>query len=688
MDEKTIRKWYSVFKDDSQLTEIRILNPLAKGKETWSGYFTDVDTMLDALKGNKDFDKYQIYFTLNKIKDACYSRLQRDKFVKNPTTTSGTDIEGRDWCLIDVDVIRPSDTNATDEEIEEAKRVARRVFVFLRDQGFEAPVSCMSGNGVHLLYKQSMANNDKNTQTMKLFLSALDMMFSTERAHVDIAPHDPNRICKLYGTMSRKGSNAPDRPHRLSVILNVPDEIKVTPNEYFEKVAAILPEPEKPSRYNNYSRESFDINSFLTMHNIKVAKRSRFACGEKIVLEECPFDSSHRAPDSALFVMDSGAVAFKCLHNSHAHLTFRDFRMFYDPHAYDKKDYYAYRQRMEYNSPRTELPLVPEVKEESQDKGKKWLSMTDIAYVDPTKMPSIPTGITALDEKITGLMLGDLTILSGLSGAGKTSLIDILALNAVQKGFKVAIWSGELQGWRFQSWINQMAAGKAFVKARQGYDNLYFAPRHICDEVNKWLDGKLWLYNNSYGQKWSQLFSDIKECVEETGAQMLVLDNLMALGLDPYQGEKNEKQTAFINDLKNFAKDKNITIILVCHPRKEASFQLLRKESIAGTADITNLADNVIIIHRVGRDFVHRAKEFYGQAELDNIIAMDYDALIEICKNRSFGITDCLIGLYFEPESRRYKNDIAEHIIYGWQELPSQTAISNFDIGDLPEEFA
>ena len=37
----------------------------------------------------------------------------------------------------------------------------------------------------------------------------------------------PARITKLYGTMTRKGDHTPERPHRRSRILEIPDELKV-----------------------------------------------------------------------------------------------------------------------------------------------------------------------------------------------------------------------------------------------------------------------------------------------------------------------------------------------------------------------------------------------------------------------------------------------------------------------------
>lgn len=662
MNEITIRQWYDTFKSGEELVEVRIVDNAYK--RTYSGYFTDVNTLLNEIR---KYDNCNIYFTLNAINPACYDREQHDRIVTKPkSTTSDNDIVGRDWILIDIDTKKPSDTNSTDEEKEMAKEVVNNVFKFLRDEGFEKPVVCDSGNGFHLLYKIAMKNSNENTTICKEFLQVLDMLFSNPNVEIDCTTHNASRVCKLYGTFSRKGSNTKKRPQRESKILRIPDEIKITPNEYFAKVAAMLPKPEQPSKSNYYSNEKFDLEAFLNKHHIAVRNIVRTSSFTKYILDECPFNSSHRAPDSAIFEMSNGGLGFKCLHSSCSQYTWKDFRLKFEPDAYDHKEYQRHEHKMQYYSQQKKEPFVP--KKEDSAKGKKWLAMTDVQYVDMSKMASIPTGYKELDKKIIGLLLGDVTVLSGGSGAGKSSWIDCVALNAIQRGYKVGIWSGELQDFRFQSWINQIAAGKNYVCKREGFENYYYAPKNISNQISNWLEGKLFLYNNNYGSKWQQLFADVKELVDKEGVQLIVLDNLMALQIDNYEGDKYTQQTKFINDLKEYAKAKNVHVLLVCHPRKEGIF--LRKESISGTADLTNLADSVFIIHRIGKDFEQRAGEFFGK---DKVLPyLKYNSVIEVCKNRSMGVIDLLVGMYYEVESRRLKNEISENIVYGWQEQPAQ----------------
>lgn len=678
MNEITIRQWYDTFKSGEELVEVRIVDNAYK--RTYSGYFTDVNTLLNEIR---KYDNCNIYFTLNAINPACYDREQHDRIVTKPkSTTSDNDIVGRDWILIDIDTKKPSDTNSTDEEKEMAKEVVNNVFKFLRDEGFEKPVVCDSGNGFHLLYKIAMKNSNENTTICKEFLQVLDMLFSNPNVEIDCTTHNASRVCKLYGTFSRKGSNTKKRPQRESKILRIPDEIKITPNEYFAKVAAMLPKPEQPSKSNYYSNEKFDLEAFLNKHHIAVRNIVRTSSFTKYILEECPFNSSHRAPDSAIFEMSNGGLGFKCLHSSCSQYTWKDFRLKFEPDAYDHKEYQRHEHKMQYYSSQKKEPFVP--KKEDSAKGKKWLAMTDVQYVDMSKMASIPTGYKELDKKIIGLLLGDVTVLSGGSGAGKSSWIDCVALNAIQRGYKVGIWSGELQDFRFQSWINQIAAGKNYVCKREGFENYYYAPKNISNQISNWLEGKLFLYNNNYGSKWQQLFADVKELVDKEGVQLIVLDNLMALQIDNYEGDKYTQQTKFINDLKEYAKAKNVHVLLVCHPRKEGIF--LRKESISGTADLTNLADSVFIIHRIGKDFEQRAGEFFGKDKVTPYLK--YNSVIEVCKNRSMGVIDLLVGMYFEVESRRLKNEISENIVYGWQEQPAQLTFETTpesDVSDLQD---
>lgn len=659
LNERTFAAWWDIFHKDAPLTEVRMLKKNGR-KSTSSGYFKDMAKAAAAVKSYSD--TMGVYAPINEIDEACYSRYQRDKMIDSAeATTSDNDISRRRWILIDLDSKRPTGCNATDEELQQSRAVMIQIGSYLRDQGFSSPVVAMSGNGWHLYYRIDALNNSAVTETIQKFLQVLDMQFSNEYCDVDLSVFNASRIAKIIGTRSNKGADTPERPQRESYFVKVPATIEPTRMEFVLKVASLLPQEERTERYIGGSQ--FNIDDFISKHGIKVHKRTPFKGGERLTLEECPFDSNHKAPDSAIFIMSSGAVGFRCLHNSCSHRTWRDVRLMFEPDAYTSREREEMQNRSRYTAtqPKPEPKVIP-----SPEREKEWLELSDILWKDPTAENYIPTGITGIDTKIGGLALGDVTLMSGRAGAGKTSILNTITLNAAQRGYKVAVWSGELQAERYQAWLDQAAAGKNFVKQMAGiYEDWYYCPKDIAQLVNTWLRGKVVLRNNVYGPKWGGLFEAIKAIVEERKTQLVILDNLASMYLD-YDGERNSQQSRFIADLKDFAKLANIHVILVAHPRKEVGNALLRMESISGTFDLVNLCDNVLLCHRVGDDFIKRATEFFGKNRAEGCTV--YNEVIEIAKNRSHGKVDVIVGLHYEPKSRRFLNSWDEHIVYGWQE--------------------
>ena len=664
MNEQTIRMWYDVFKDNHELVEIRILDP--NTKKSYSGYFTDIEKILREIK---HYEHCNIYFTLNVIDEACYSREQHDRISTRPkSTTSDKEIIGRKWCLIDIDCEKPADTNSSDEEKESAKAIVNQVYKFLRDEGFEQPIVCDSANGFHLLYRQAMLNNEKNAETMKNFLQILDLYFSTEKVKVDCSTFNASRICKLYGTYSRKGSNTKTRPQRESKILRVPKDIKVTPNEYFEKVASYLPAQEKRDRTNFYNGTSnFDLDEFLQRHNIKVRNKVETSGFTKYVLEQCPFNPAHSAPDSAVFKMRDGSFGFKCLHNSDKHYTFRDFRLLFEPDAYQRQ----YRDPHRTFSPHKAQPIEKKPQQKNDEKGNVWQTMKEIGNEDRSQIISIPSGILQYDKECCGFDKPSLNVWSGNNGSAKSTLLNQIALNAVDKGFKVAIYSGELRDKRMKRWLVLQASGKAYNRKSTFNDYDYYTPNNVRDMVVEWLGDKLYNYNTKYDHNISQVCTEVEKLVNEHKIDMLIMDNLSSLDIDELDGGTIEQQKAAIKMLLRLTDKLEIVTHLVIHPKKSEGF--LRKNDVSGAKTLTDLADNVFFVHRWNQDTQNSAKEFLLPHVLRDIDTSGATNIVEVIKQREFGEAEGHIYLlYYEPESRRLKNSIAEYIHYGWEENPTQ----------------
>jgi len=670
IDKGEIYKWFNLFVawKENPLVEIRIIGR----RTTASGYFTDPDSIIESIER---YENDNIYFTINSLSDEHRSRPQFGKILEGKNaTTADNEVTKRDWLFIDIDPVHITDTNATEDDANYAKATARKVVHYLKDQGFYQPIVVFSGNGVHLYFRCDLNNTPDTLQGVEKFTKALAQLFDDDRVKIDPKICNAARIARLPGTTSGKGR--PDdevRPQRMCRILTVPTEIKPNDVAYIRKIAADVPEEPKPSRENNWGREKFDLQKFLHEHNIPVKQEIRAAGGTRYILDHCVFNENHRAKDAMIFQYDNGAITYKCLHASCSQYKWRDVRLLYDPDAYSSREDvsdFAYKRRMQGQEKK---PFVPQV--ETKEKGPIWLSLDEIPTIDPDSIESIGTGIKELDNKIFGgTILQQLSIMTGRPASGKSTLLNTILLSSIQQGYPTAIFSGELPDHLLKSWITLPAAGRNYVRASFKRNDSYYVPKDVEDKIIAWLKGKLFVHNSEYGNNWKQLREDIKN-IAAKGARNIILDNLMTLDLD-YETDASQykAQKDFIRELHDMVRTLNIHVWLVAHPRKQTTF--LRYDDISGASDIGNLADNIFIVHRVNQDFENQAKAFFPKSKLEGIKASQFTNVIEIAKNRVPGMYNGdLVGVYYEPESKRMKNSQAEVFQYGWDVTPVQMQI-------------
>ena len=653
IDEAEVRRAVNILHspDDKRgyLFEVRIID----GSWNLSGYFTSADTLIDALRKSESKAHENIYITLNYIKDDCYARKQHDCFVKNATpTTSDADIKAYQFLMIDLDPERTKGTSSSDAELEEARQVGRQIYKYMKATGWNDPIIAESGNGVHLLYRLAVKPEDR-VEMVKDCLAALDTMFSTDAVKVDTTTFNPARICKLYGTKAQKGADTKNRPHRMSKIIHAPKQMPPNDIKYLEELAEKAPKPEEPTRANNYNPRSFDLRDWIQRHGIAVKKEIAWNGGTKYVLEHCVFDPNHRAQDAAIIQTADGKICYNCFHASCSGKHWKEVRLKFEPTAYSSS---APSPAFTPNSRRdaaTEMPTDKPV----------WLTPSQIREREKNRPEEeyIPTGIVEVDKALIGLKKGFVTLVSGLRACGKSSLISQISLNAADNGFRTAMFSGELTASNAMRWMYMQAAGKSKVLPSR-YEGRWYVPDFVKDQISAWLDGKLYVYDNDFGYNYAAFSSYLSQCTADHNIDLIILDNMMCLDLASLDRDQFVRQSMFVNDLEVFAKQRNVHIILIAHPRKSDVF--LRLQDVSGSNDIVNRVDNAIIMHRVNHDFKEGVKrEFHWKADDERF---DASNILEICKDRDNGTQDKFISLFFEAETKRLKNEFAESVQYGW----------------------
>lgn len=231
------------------------------------------------------------------------------------------------------------------------------------------------------------------------------------------------------------------------------------------------------------------------------------------------------------------------------------------------------------------------------------VDLADVEYVDPTTVPRIKTMVPALDESINGLEEGAITVFTGESGNGKSTLCGLLLLNAIEQGHTVCAFSGELSEVKFQEWINLQCAGSEWITLK--YDSVkgknvpvVYPPAQ--QRIKEWYKGKFFLFSSTE-EPTSSIADSILQvftmCARRRGCKLFLVDNIMTALLDSTD-EENRAQARFIGSLKRFAVRYGVHVLVVAHPRKTKAGTPITKDDVGGNKMITNLASNAIVVEK------------------------------------------------------------------------------------------
>lgn len=232
--------------------------------------------------------------------------------------------------------------------------------------------------------------------------------------------------------------------------------------------------------------------------------------------------------------------------------------------------------------------------------------LRDIERVKLSELGCIKTGLARLDGLINGFYFGQLIGLTGPRGDGKSTLGSQFATFAMKQGCPVYIYSGEMNGWTVRTWLDMQLAGPLYtVRNGMNYDITIDTYR----DIEAWPQyGKCWIYDDSITiggneedeskVERDQVLTTLEESIRQYGVKFAVIDNLMTAMDISDASDLNQAQTIFVKRLVRMAKQYNIVIVLIVHPKKMDGRRTLTNDDIAGSSNITNLCDTVITYFR------------------------------------------------------------------------------------------
>ena len=339
-----------------EVIEVRV--PKAGRLKTISGYFDNWQKLAAAVDQLESAKHPGIYWTLNPCRRDIMARSSNRVQSYARETTGDREILRRLWLPVDFDPKRPVGISSTEAEHQAALVCAQHTASALLSEGWPQAIYADSGNGGHLLYRVDLPNDAESATLVKQALHALAARFSTPEVEIDLNVYNASRIFKVYGTTARKGDNTSERPHRLSRILEAPAQLTPVLLDLLRTLAAQAPakEANRPTSQQSGRQDfgSFNLRRWLDQHGIRYRDPVPYNGGHKFVLEECPFNPQHQAPDSMVAEYSDG-YAFKCLHSSCADRHWRDFRGLFEPESQRRRAGNSYAPAMSL-MPEEELP--------------------------------------------------------------------------------------------------------------------------------------------------------------------------------------------------------------------------------------------------------------------------------------------------------------------------------------------
>lgn len=214
----------------------------------------------------------------------------------------------------------------------------------------------------------------------------------------------------------------------------------------------------------------------------------------------------------------------------------------------------------------------------------------------------VSTGWDELD-RLYRVRPGELTVVTGIPGSGKSNWIDALVINlAALHGWRIGLFSPENQP--LEDHMARMCEKYVGMPFYEGPSPRM--SRAQLDEAMAWANDKLYWYLPPEADDWTieNILATARSLVRQKGIQGFVIDPWNELeGSRPRHMTETEYVSHVLKRVRQFARQNAVHVWIVAHPQKllrekDGNYPVPTMYDIAGSAHWRNKADNGLCVWR------------------------------------------------------------------------------------------
>ena len=293
--------------------------------------------------------------------------------------------------------------------------------------------------------------------------------------------------------------------------------------------------------------------------------------------------------DTIYIAFDMDKPGMEAAKKAMAMINPKKFRRINFPDAKDANEWLQKNEFLEYSD------LEKLMSQASRAENPSITNATDLSQDYRTSIDlGISTGWAKLDKLLGGVRLGEVTVISADTGAGKTTFCINFFKNLADQGQGIWLNSYEMNP--------KMVYRKLASIVLQKHLKYQEFTQEDCNRFDQYLHKHNVLLNTSNSVvNISELRKQIEMASLAYGAKYILIDHLDYIHANGTKESKLENIEEAVREIHVLAMEFKVGIILVVHPKQLPDKHEVSMHDLKGSSAIKQYADNIIVVTRMDR---------------------------------------------------------------------------------------